>query len=177
MVLSCLCRCSITACRLYIARKGVDCDAQFRSKLNCSGGAPGWEQKIFLFFSKTLLVRCFTSSPLLDNAHYLASEETFVSLQKFPDRANKHCLFGDYTSEVTQCFLSYASSLGNKSPEFNICTMTFLPQTSATENLLPTVSINNMSFKWYWSPSDAPSPPTEIVGTYFAGKTLWVMQT
>lgn len=32
------------------AKGGVDCAAQMRSELNCSGTSPGWEQNVMHFF-------------------------------------------------------------------------------------------------------------------------------
>lgn len=92
-------------------RGGVDCAAQCRAELNCSGTTSCWEENLMLFFLTTLLVNSYTATRILENDHHLVILKTLGSLATFRNRVNKASSFGDYKSEVAEDLLEYAFSL------------------------------------------------------------------
>lgn len=82
---------------VYILTKGgVDDVAQFRSELNYGDVTVHWEQKVILYFVKTLLVNSFVAWPMLQCEQYVRTPTTFEGLDKCRDRLGRILLFADF---------------------------------------------------------------------------------
>lgn len=93
------------------AKGGVDAAAQWWSRIQSSGLNVRWEQKVLLYFVKTLTANGYNARRFNHCDHLNCSGTSFGSLYIFRELMGRTQPLGDLMSEVTEERLDYAEWL------------------------------------------------------------------